>query len=317
MKAAVIRNKGTLPTIAEIDEPIQRTEDDLILTVKASALTMVSKAVSLGSHYSSRNSFPKVAGMEGVGESKNGERFYFNGSKGMYGALAEKTLVDKNRTVKIPDELDIVTAAAIANPGMSSYAALVYRAKITKDDVVLINGATGTAGTLAVKMAYALGAKKVIATGRNKEALKNAGADDYLSSSDYQDDQQRQYLYDLGKKISDVTIVLDYLWGKPAEQIMQALYQFSDRQTEIRYIQIGSLASSDIDLPSTLLRSTNFTLMGSGLGSLNKKEVISSIEKVFELAINNHLNVPYVTFKLENIKEAWTKPSHPRPIIII
>lgn len=317
MKAAIVKNKGILPVVEKIDAPIHSTEDELILTVKASALTKVSKSSSLGNHYSSHDSFPKVAGMEGVGEDTNGNRFYFIGSQGSYGALAEQTLVNKKRTVKIPEKLDTITAAAIANPGMSSYTALVYRAKITSNDVVLINGATGTAGMLAVKMAYALGAKKVIAIGRNKDALKHSGADEFLSSSDYGDNEQTQYLVDLGKIITDVTIVLDYLWGDTAQQIMQAIYQFGNRQFEIRYIQIGTLASQEITIPGALLRSTKLTLMGSGLGSVGSKELLSSAERVFELAVTNNWHIPTITFKLEDIKKAWEVPSHPRPVIII
>lgn len=317
MKAAVVNQQGILPVIETIDIPTTIAEDDLLLTVKASALTMVSKGFSLGSHYSSHDTFPKDAGMEGIGEATTGERFYFNGLKGAYDTLAEQTLVDKHQTVKVPTELDTITAAAIANPGMSSYAALVHSAKITENDVVLVNGATGTAGTLAVKMAYALGAKKVIALGRNKDSLKLAGADVYLSTSDYQDKDQSQYIADLGDIISDVTIVLDYLWGKPAEQIMRALYQFSNRRSEIRYVQIGTLASPTIDIPGALLRSTKFTLLGSGMGSLGAKELVSSIQQVFELAVTNHWNVPTISFDLDHIQDAWDAPSHPRPIIII
>ncbi|MDN2452223.1 zinc-binding alcohol dehydrogenase family protein [Lactobacillus sp. UCMA15818] len=317
IKAAIVKNKGILPVIEEIEVPVQSTEDELILTVKASALTMVGKSSSLGSHYSSHDAFPKVAGIEGVGEDISGNRFYFIGSQNPYGALAEQTLVNKKRTVKIPEKLDTITAAAIANPGMSSYAALVYRAKITSNDVVLINGATGTAGILAVKMAYALGAKKVIAIGRNKDALERSGADEYLSSSDYDNNEQTQYLVDLGKIIADVTIVLDYLWGNTAQLIMQAIYQFSNHQSEIRYIQIGTLVSPEINVPGALLRSTKLTLMGSGLGSVGSKELLSSAERVFELAVINHWHVPNITFKLEDIKKAWKAPSHPRPVIII
>lgn len=317
MKAAVVTNKGILPVIKEIQEPTVLSDDALMLNVKASALTIVSKGVSLGNHYSSDDAFPKVAGMEGVGESDSGERYYFNGSKGIYGALAEKTVVDKHRMVKVPERLDTITAAAIANPGMSSYAALVNRSKITENDVVLVNGATGTAGTLAIKMAYALGAKKVIALGRDKEALQTAGAEVYLASNDYEGKSQSQYIEDLGQIIADVTIVLDYLWGDTAEKIMQALYKFSNRQSEIRYVQIGTLVASNINLPGALLRSTKITLLGSGMGSLRGKELVSAIENVFELAIINNWQVATNIFKLENIKEAWNAPSHPRPIIII
>jgi NADPH:quinone reductase-like Zn-dependent oxidoreductase len=97
-----------------------------------------------------------------------------------YGALAEKTLIRPGLSVPAPDELDDVTAAAIANPGMSAWATLVERASLKQGEVVLINGATGSAGRIAVQIAKHLGAGKVIATGRNAaelEQLKGIGAD--------------------------------------------------------------------------------------------------------------------------------------------
>ena len=98
-----------------------------------------------------------------------------------YGALAEKSLVRKRQCVPLPDGLDDKTAAAIANPGMSALAALlVERAHLKPGDTVLVNGATGTAGALAVQLAKYLGAGKVIATGRNEvelQSLLSAGAD--------------------------------------------------------------------------------------------------------------------------------------------
>src|SRR6202000_2443035 len=79
-----------------------------------------------------------------------------------------------------PDDVDDITAAAIANPGMSAWAALMERAHFKAGETVLVNGATGTAGRLAVQLAKYFGAGKVIATGRNEaelEQVKALGAD--------------------------------------------------------------------------------------------------------------------------------------------
>ncbi len=84
-----------------------------------------------------------------------------------FGAMAEYALVDDRRWFPIPDDLADDAAAALANPGMSSWAALVERAHLQRDETVLINGATGASGRLAIQISRHLGAGKIIAAGRN------------------------------------------------------------------------------------------------------------------------------------------------------
>jgi NADPH:quinone reductase-like Zn-dependent oxidoreductase len=124
-----------------------------------------------------------VAGADGVGLTADGRRVYFVLPEAHYGALAEKSLVRSKRCISIPDAIDDITAAAIANPGMSAWAALVERAHLRPGDTVLVNGATGSAGRLAVQLAKHLGAGKVIGTGRNEselEELATLGADSVI-----------------------------------------------------------------------------------------------------------------------------------------
>jgi NADPH:quinone reductase-like Zn-dependent oxidoreductase len=179
MKAAIVAAAGRSPIFGEFNEPTS-TQGMEVINVSASALSQFSKSRSSGTHYSSEGSFPAVAGADGVGLTEDGRRVYFVLPEAPYGALAGKSLVDKGHCVEIPDSLDDATAAAIANPGMSAWAALVERAHIQPGETVLINGATGSAGRLAVQLAKYLGAGKIIATGRNEGELKelrSLGAD--------------------------------------------------------------------------------------------------------------------------------------------
>src|ERR1700677_2571380 len=179
MKAGIIAAAGNPPAYGDFREPVG-SEGKEIIFVRASALSQFSKSRSSGSHYSSEGVFPAVAGAEGVGRMADGRRVYFVLPEAPYGALAEKTLVRAERCVPIPDVLDDVTAAAIADPGMSAWAALVARARLQTGEIVLVNGATGTAGRLAVQLAKHLGAGRIIATGRNVEELEEVkllGAD--------------------------------------------------------------------------------------------------------------------------------------------
>jgi NADPH:quinone reductase-like Zn-dependent oxidoreductase len=171
MKAAIVKGAGETPVYGDFDTPIAKTGEDLI-SVRASALSQFSKSRASGSHYSSDGDFPAVAGADGVGLTQDGRRVYFALPKAPFGAFAEFCLVRPEQYVELPSSLDDITAAAIANPGMSAWAALVERAHLAAGETVLVNGATGTAGRIAVQLAKHLGAGKVIATGRNAKSWK-------------------------------------------------------------------------------------------------------------------------------------------------
>lgn len=190
MKAAVVTGAGERPVHMEFEPPCAMPGHSLI-DVTASALSRIAQARASGTHYSSDGGYPLVVGVDGVGRRDDGQRVYFFGAPAPFGAMSERTIAADARCVPLPDALDDVTAAAIAIPGMSSWAALTERARLVAGETVLVNGATGTSGRLAVRIAKHLGAAKVIATGRNAaalDALLNAGADAVVSLQ--QDDAQ-------------------------------------------------------------------------------------------------------------------------------
>lgn len=127
MKTAIITAPGALPIFGDFKNPVAQDGFELV-TVKAAALTHLTKGRASGSHYSSDNQYPLVPGVDGVGTTTEGHRVYFAMPEAPFGAMAEQTLVDPRRTVPVPEGLDDVAAAALANPGMSCWAALVERA---------------------------------------------------------------------------------------------------------------------------------------------------------------------------------------------
>src|SRR5580700_9484683 len=175
MKAAVITKPGRPPSFVDFDDPVLQVDEELII-VTASALSHVTKSRASGSHYASPGSLPAVVGIDGVGRTQDGRRVYFMLPKEPFGGMAEKVVVKMDHCIPLPAEVDEVTAAAIAIPGMSSWAAFRERAHLIAGENVLINGATGTAGRLAVQIAKHMGAKRVIATGRNVAALEQVKA---------------------------------------------------------------------------------------------------------------------------------------------
>ncbi|WP_175691857.1 zinc-binding alcohol dehydrogenase family protein, partial [Burkholderia anthina] len=153
------------PVYSEFESPRALPAHRLI-DVTASALSRLAQGRAAGTHYSSGGGYPFVVGVDGVGRVGDGRRVYFFGAPAPFGAMAERTIVPDAHCVPLPDELDDVTAAAIAIPGMSSWAALTERTRLAAGETVLVNGATGTSGRLAVRIAKHLGAAKVTPEGR-------------------------------------------------------------------------------------------------------------------------------------------------------
>jgi NADPH:quinone reductase-like Zn-dependent oxidoreductase len=305
MKAAMVTGPNQIPVYGNFQEPAAQTGHEVI-TVTASALSNLTKARASGEHYSVSGQYPLVPGVDGVGHTSGGQRVYFVMPTAPFGAMAEKVLVKTENFFTLPDNVDDVTAAAIANPGMSSMAALQKRAFFKSGESVLINGATGSAGQLAVQIAKYLGAKKVVVTGRNAEVLKATGADVSIPIGDAGDAFEDA----LKKQFSDgIDVVLDYLWGLSAERIIFAGARAGKEGVPIRFVQIGSLSAPAITLPSAALRSSAITLMGSGLSSVPLKELINSIQDVMKAVVPGKLRIESSTALLADVEKTWNATS--------
>jgi NADPH:quinone reductase-like Zn-dependent oxidoreductase len=323
MKAGIVTEAGKPPIFGEFGDPVA-SEGTEVITVSASALSQFSKSRSSGSHYSSDGVFPSVAGADGVGRTTDGRRVYFVLPETPYGALAERSLVRPKQCVPIPDSLDDNTAAAIANPGMSAWASLVERAHLQPGETVLVNGATGTAGRLAVQLAKYQGASKVIATARNESELKELaalGADvaiaftldssQPLGVNEY----ERALIAEFGR---GVDIVIDYLWGESAKAVIVAIAKGVDNGKPVRFVHVGGASGEgSIELPGAALRSSAIQLMGSGVKSVPFPKLLESIRKVFDAVVPADLRIAIKTIPLAAIEESWDAPGKPRIVFTI
>src|ERR1700760_1331711 len=218
MKAAVLHQLGIAPKYEDFPDPVPQNANQAVLPMKGASIKNLDKGRASGAHYAPHTKFPDVVGIDGVGVLPDGKRVYAMGITGM---IAQKALADKNRLVPVPDGIDDVVAAALPNAILGAALALKFRADMTPGKVVLINGATGVTGKIAVQLAKHYGASKVIATGRNPAALKSLtglGADEALSLS------QDQNAFVAGLKAihakTPIDIVIDYTWGTPVEWIL-------------------------------------------------------------------------------------------------
>lgn len=254
MKAAIIQAVGQSPVYGDFADPLPAPGERRV-RVTAAAVSRVVKSRASGTHYSSSGQFPFIAGIDGVGRLEDGSRVYFVLPKAPYGSMAEQTTVPLAQCLPLPDGVDDVTAAAIANPGVSSWAAYTERAKLASGETVLVNGATGTAGRLAVQIAKHLGAKKVVATGRNVDALRSVtalGADVTIPLVEDQATLENRFTEQFAE---GVDVVIDYLWGTSAERLLTAGAKAGAEAVTIRFVQVGAVSGPDITLPSAVLRS--------------------------------------------------------------
>jgi NADPH:quinone reductase-like Zn-dependent oxidoreductase len=316
MKAAVVTSFDKAPEYGDFREPVAGS-GEVLVKVSAAALSRLVRGQASGQHYSSDGNLPFVPGVDGVGRLPDGARVYFAFPKAPWGSMAELAAVQSALCVALPDDLDDVTAAGAANPGMSSWAALKERARFVAGETVLINGATGVSGRLAIQIAKHLGAGVVIATGRNAasiEELPSLGADVTIPL-----DQAPDRLTEVFRKVikeRGVNIILDYLWGTPAERLIAAIggHGSPDGEPRIRYVQIGSVAGPTIALPGATLRSSGLELLGSGLGSISNAALLKSIGEMMKAIVPAKLTIHTEPVPLTEVGSVWNSTTTDRVV---
>ncbi|HGP0981056.1 TPA: zinc-binding alcohol dehydrogenase family protein [Klebsiella aerogenes] len=303
MKAAVVFDLNDGPIWADFTEP-QPASGYTLIDVRAAAISHVVKGRASGRHYSFDGTLPFVVGIDGVGMTSDGQRVYFAFPSAPFGSMAQRAPVALQNCLPLPDALDDISAAAMANPGMSAWAALVKRAQFQAGEAVLINGATGSAGQLAVQIARYLGAKKIIATGRNTQALAALAADECI---DLTADEQTLNAQFAAASAGQIDAVVDYLWGRSAELLLPILAKYTPGDKPVRYVQVGSLTGADIALNGAVLRAAPLQLMGSGIGSLTMPQLLAATGEMLQAAVPGHFTIATTPLPLRDVAAAWPR----------
>ena len=316
MNAAVVYQLGKPPRCQEFSEPVAG-DDEVVVNVRAAALKPVDRQLAGGSHYASPRAVPFICGIDGVGEI-DGQRVFFGGCRPPYGAMAQRTVVPRAFVFRVADSLDDALAAALPNPGVSAWLALSFRAKLAAGENILILGATGVAGKLAVRIAKLQGAGRVVAAGRNKEILNSLpalGADATISLDAPSAELQEAFLREAGD--SGFQVVIDYAWGPPTEAFLAAATnrKFAAIGTETRLVQVGETAAPSITLPAAVLRSTALTILGTA-GIPPFDVLTGALQKVMSHAAKGELQVDTVRVPLAEIESAWDR-SYPGQRVVV
>ena len=318
MHAAVLDEYGRTPRYGQLALP-QAASGQALLKVEAASIKQLDKLKAAGKHYTKYDRFPVAVGVDGVGVLPDGQRVYAMGLSGM---LAEQALVSLEDCVPVPAALDAGLAALLPNALLGSDAALVCRASFQAGQTILINGATGVSGRMAVQAARLRGAGKIIVTGRNAESLeylRTIGADVCISLLDSPEQIIEQLVHI--QQDSPLDVVLDYLWGEPVQWLLQALARCCPQPVQL--VTIGQMAGVDISLPSGILRSKPVSILGSGLGSISPQQLRDynrqHLTHMLQLAAEGKLVADYQSFALAQIEQAWQAQLAPgeRAVVLI
>jgi NADPH2:quinone reductase len=313
MQAAVVNVLGQPPRFQSFPDP-EPQDGEVLIQVRAVGLHPVVKALASGSHYMGTGEVPMIPGVDGVGTLPDGSRVFFGFARNPWGTMCERTVATRARCLPIPDGLDDAIASALPNPGMSAWLSLKERAGLAAGETVLILGASGVAGRIAVQAARHLGAKRVIGAGRNRESLQTAGVDAVILLDESEDAVQKSFAAELEQGID---VVIDYLWGRPTELLLQAIAKGfrPDRTRATRLVEVGETAGKTIALPGATLRSVDLRILGSGFGSVSLEGVFNAIPALFNLAARRELTIDIEPVPLSEVESAWSRKTGGRRIV--
>jgi NADPH:quinone reductase-like Zn-dependent oxidoreductase len=313
MKAAVVSTFDSAPRYQDFPEPEAHGAHELVVEVLAAGLHPRVRSQSDGSHYTSTGELPLIPGIDGVGRDPHGQLRYFVLPDTAIGAMAERTVIDTRRSIVLPEGADPIAIAAGMNPAMSSWVALRKRIEFHPGEDVLILGATGSSGQMAVRIAELFGAGAIVAAGRDVRRLEmlpglGATAVVQLGTAETADK--------LANVAAEVDVVLDYLWGEPAvEALTTVLTHRADRSKPLTWIEIGSVAGPTAEIPSAALRSARLQLVGSGQGSVGTREYLAELPALAEAITSGTLRIEARALPLAEVERVWADDATERIVL--
>ncbi|HEX4851556.1 MAG TPA: zinc-binding alcohol dehydrogenase family protein, partial [Puia sp.] len=299
---------GEIPKCADFPDPVAAAGEQII-HVKAAVLENFDKMTAKGIQYASKKMipvFPAVVGLGGIGTTENGHLVGFRGARPPYGSMAEKTVV--RQALPIPEGIDPVQASALPAAVLTSYLPLRFTANLRPGETVLINGATGVSGKIAVQIARMMGAKRVVGTGRNERSLnllRGLGADAVVDLK--QPDEK--IMSDIKKESADggIDVIIDFIWGHPAELIMQSFVpeELGLPEKRIRYIHVGQKAGSNISLSGEMLRTSGLEIYGAA--NIPRERIPEAMKQVWQWIREDKFQIEIERIPLADIESAWMR----------
>lgn len=316
INAALVESFDEPPHFRSVPAP-EAADGQEVVDVLAVGVHPATRGIAAGKHYTSPKSLPALAGADAVVRRAEGGLAYVMVMGA--GSLAERIVIDPATAIPVPDGTDPALLAATMNPALSSWAALRTRVPFEAGQSVLVHGATGNAGSMAVKVAKHLGAARVIAAGRNRarlDELTAEGADHVVQLTPDQDATAAA----LAEAAAEVDVVLDYVWGPPTELAMRAILGARTQHTRLLdWVQIGGMGGDAITLSGHALRSTAFRVLGSGFGAVEPETTQKEFTELVAAIAAGGMAVRPHPFPLAEVEAAWAHKDAPgeRTVIVL
>jgi NADPH2:quinone reductase len=318
LHAAVITELGRPPEIGEAPDPV-RGDGEVLIWVLAVPLNPIDVNVGAGRFYGGSPALPYVPGCECVGRVLEGESLapgtlVWAHSAGMGvrrdGALAELLTVPEDVCVPVPQGFDPALAGALGIAGVAGWLPVAFRAPVREGETVLVLGATGTVGLVALQGARILGAGRVVAAGRRPEALERArrlGADAVVSLEEA--DLETAFREACGG--DGPSLVLDPLWGEPVVAASKAAAPGA------RIVNIGQSAGSAAPLLSADVRGKQLNVLGYSNFGTPREVMNREYLRLLELAGSGELEVEIERFPFDRAAEAWRRQAEGAGVKIV
>ena len=297
MRAAVIERFGELPVVRERDEP--KADSANVIEVTAAPLNPVDLSIATGKFYAGTPPLPYVPGGEGIGHPMSGvpaDRVYFRAAP-PNGALAERAVAN-GQTVPLPEQVSDGVAAALGTPGIAAYLAITRRAQLQPGETVLVLGASGVLGSIAVQVAKLIGAGRVIAAARDDRALaraKDLGADATVDLKQIEGLTERIREASRGQ----LQVVIDPIWGAAAVAALEAMSPLG------RFVQLGQAAGPEATVKSATVRGRYLSILGYGSFLVPWEEQVVAYRRLVEYAAAGRIKVEVEVLPLEAAPDAW------------
>ena len=272
-----------------------------VIEVTAAPLNPVDLSIATGKFYAGKPPLPYVPGGEGIGHPRSGvpaDRVYFRAAP-PNGALAERAVAN-GQTVPLPEQVSDGVAAALGTPGIAAYLAITRRAQLQPGETVLVLGASGVLGSIAVQVAKLIGAGRVIAAARDDRALaraKDLGADATVDLKQIEGLTERIREASRGQ----LQVVIDPIWGAAAVAALEAMSPLG------RFVQLGQAAGPEATVKSATVRGRYLSILGYGSFLVPWEEQVVAYRRLVEYAAAGKIKVEVEVLPLEAAPDAWKR----------
>lgn len=296
MRVAEIAALGEDPRLATRPNPVVFEGEELV-DVLAVGLNPVDLAIASGRFYGGHPPLPFVPGHEAVVRLGDGTRaFHWGAGRGIAtdGLLAERVTLSRSNSIGIPEWLDAARAVAFGTAGLAGWTSVTWRADVGADDVVVVLGATGSVGRVAVWAARRRGAR-VVAVGRSAERLATVDADAVVTLGD-----------DFGRRVVEAagappTVVIDTTWGPSVVELLGVV------APRARIVQLGASAGPEVSVPSAPIRGRQLDILGYSNFWLDRDRLIDNYRALVSAAASDGPVLPIETYRLDDVAVAWRR----------